>query len=302
MEIRVLKYFLAVARERSISKAAESLHITQPTLSRQLMDLEDELGTKLIVRSSKQLSLTGGGMLLKRRAEDIINLADKTKAEFLSGNNFVSGDVYIGGGETDAMRLIARIATELHREHPDIRYHIFSGDSDDITDKLDKGLLDFGVFVEPADITKYEYLRLPAADTWGLLMRCNSPLADKEYIEPEDLWDLPLIVSRQALLSRDIPKWIKQDFEKLNIVATYNLLYNASLMADEGLGYVLCLDKIIRTNEKKTLCFRPLKSEMSVHLDIVWKKYQMFSQAAELFLKRLQIIYSNYIYDNAFDI
>ena len=302
MEIRVLKYFLAVARERSISKAAESLHITQPTLSRQLMDLEDELGTKLIVRSSKQLSLTGGGMLLKRRAEDIINLADKTKAEFLSGNNFVSGDVYIGGGETDAMRLIAHIATELHREHPDIHYHIFSGDSDDIVDKLDKGLLDFGVFVEPADVTKYEYLRLPTTDTWGLLMRCNSHLADKECIEPEDLWDLPLIVSRQTLLSRDIPKWIKQDFEKLNIVATYNLLYNASLMADEGLGYVLCLDKIIRTNEKKTLCFRPLKSEMSVHLDIVWKKYQMFSQAAELFLKRLQIIYSNYIYDNAFDI
>ena len=288
MEIRVLKYFLAVARERSISKAAESLHITQPTLSRQLMDLEDELGTKLIVRSSKQLSLTGDGMLLKRRAEDIINLADKTKAEFLSGNNFVSGDVYIGGGETDAMRLIAHIATELHREHPDIHYHIFSGDSDDIADKLDKGLLDFGVFVEPADVTKYEYLRLPTTDTWGLLMRCNSHLADKECIEPEDLWDLPLIVSRQTLLSRDIPKWIKQDFEKLNIVATYNLLYNASLMADEGLGYVLCLDKIIRTNEKKTLCFRPLKSEMSVHLDIVWKKYQMFSQAAELFLKRLQ--------------
>ena len=277
-----------MARERSISKAAESLHITQPTLSRQLMDLEDELGTKLIVRSSKQLSLTGGGMLLKRRAEDIINLADKTKAEFLSDNNLISGDVYIGGGETDAMRLIARIATEIHNEYPDIHYHIFSGDSDDISDKLDKGLLDFGVFVEPADVTKYEYLRLPVVDTWGLLMRCSSPLADKECIEPEDLWDLPLIVSRQTLLSRDIPKWIKQDFEKLNIVATYNLLYNASLMADEGLGYVLCLDKIIRTNEKKTLCFRPLKSEMFVHLDIVWKKYQMFSQAAELFLKRLQ--------------
>ncbi len=288
MEIRVLKYFLAVARELSISKAAESLHITQPTLSRQLMDLEDELGTKLIVRSSKQLSLTGGGMLLKRRAEDIINLADKTKAEFLSDNNLISGDVYIGGGETDAMRLIARIATEIHNEYPDIHYHIFSGDSDDISDKLDKGLLDFGVFVEPADVTKYEYLRLPVVDTWGLLMRCSSPLADKECIEPEDLWDLPLIVSRQTLLSRDIPKWIKQDFEKLNIVATYNLLYNASLMADEGLGYVLCLDKIIRTNEKNTLCFRPLKSEMSVHLDIVWKKYQVFSQASELFLKRLQ--------------
>lgn len=288
MEIRVLKYFLAVARERSISKAAKSLHITQPTLSRQLMDLEDELGTKLIVRSSKQLSLTGDGMRLKRRAEDIINLADKTKTEFLSDNNSISGDVYIGGGETDAMRMLVRIAAQLRGEHPDVHFHIYSGDSDDITDKLDKGLYDFGVFVEPADVSKYEYIRLPAVDKWGILMRADSPLADKEYIEPEDLRDLPLIVSRQSLTSRDIPKWLGRDFDKLNIAATYNLLYNASLMADEGLGYVLCLDKIIRTNEKKTLCFRPLKSEMSVHLDIVWKKYQMFSQAAELFLKRLQ--------------
>lgn len=288
MEIRVLKYFLAVARELSISAAADTLHITQPTLSRQLMDLEEELGTQLIIRSSKKLSLTADGMLLKKRAEDIVNLADKTKAEFLSDDNLISGDIYIGGGETDAMRFIARIATEIHSEYPDIHYHIFSGDSDDITDKLDKGLLDFGVFVEPADVTKYEYLRLPAIDTWGLLMKCDSPLASKDYIEPTDLWDLPLIVSRQTLLSRDMPKWIQQDFEKLNVVATYNLLYNASLMADEGLGYVLCLDKIIRTNEKKTLCFKPLKSEMAVHLDIVWKKYQMFSKAAELFLKRLQ--------------
>lgn len=288
MEIRVLKYFLAVARERSISKAAESLHITQPTLSRQLMDLEDELGTKLIVRSSKQLSLTGDGMRLKRRAEDIINLADKTKAEFLSDNNLISGDVYIGGGETDAMRMLVRIAAQLRGEHPDVHFHIYSGDSDDITDKLDKGLFDFGVFVEPADVSKYEYIRLPAVDKWGILMRADSPLADKEYIEPEDLRDLPLIVSRQSLTSRDIPKWLGRDFDDLNVVATYNLLYNASLMADEGLGYVLCLDKIIRTNEGKTLTFRPLKSDMEVHLDIVWKKHQVFSKAAELFLQRLR--------------
>ncbi len=288
MEIRVLKYFLAVARELSISAAADTLHITQPTLSRQLMDLEEELGTQLIIRSSKKLSLTADGMRLKKRAEDIVTLADKTKAEFLSDNSLINGDIYIGGGETDAMRLIARIASEIHSEYPDIRYHLYSGDSDDIADKLDKGLLDFGVFVEPADLTKYEYLRLPAVDTWGILMRCDSHLAGKDYIEEKDLWNIPLIVSRQTLLSRDMPKWIKKDFENLNIVSTYNLLYNASLMADEGLGYVLCLDKIIRTNEKKTLCFRPLKSEMSVHLDIVWKKYQMFSKAAELFLKTLQ--------------
>lgn len=288
MEIRVLKYFLAVAREMSISAAADTLHITQPTLSRQIMDLEKELGAQLIVRSSKKLSLTPDGMRLKKRAEEIISLADKTAAEFSSGESHVGGDVYIGGGETDAMRMLVRIAARLHDEHSDVHFHIFSGDSDDITDKLDKGIFDFGVFVEPADVSKYEYIRLPAVDKWGILMRADSPLAAKEYIEPADLRGVPLIVSRQSLTSRDIPKWIGRNFDDLNVVATYNLLYNASLMADEGLGYVLCLDKIIRTNEEKTLTFRPLRSDMEVHLDIVWKKHQVFSKAAELFLQRLR--------------
>ena len=288
MEIRVLKYFLAVARELSISKAAEALHITQPTLSRQLMDLEEELCTKLIVRSSKRLSLTGDGMLLKRRAEDIVGLADKTLSEFTSGNDMVNGDIYIGGGESDAMRLIARIAAEMRAEYPNIRFHIFSNDSDDIADKLEKGLLDFGVFIEVADITKYEYLRIPAYDTLGILMRSDSPLAARDVIRPEDLWDLPLIVSRQILHNKDVMKWLKKDFDQLNVAATYNLLYNAALMADEGLGYVLCLDKIIRTNEKRTICFRPLASDIKIHIDIAWKKHQAFSKPAELFLERLR--------------
>ena len=287
MEIRVLKYFLAIARELNISKAAEALHITQPTLSRQLMDLEEELGTKLVVRSSKKLSLTGDGMLLKRRAEDIVSLADKTISEFTSGNEMINGDIYIGGGESDAMRLIARIAAEMREEYPNIHFHIFSNDSDDIADKLNKGLLDFGIFMEPADITKYEYLRLPAFDTLGVLMRSDCPLAARDVIRPEDLYHLPLIVSRQMLHSRDVMKWLKKDFEQLNVAATYNLLYNAALMADEGLGYVLCFDKIIRTNEKKTICFRPLASDIKMHIDIAWKKYQAFSKPAELFLKRL---------------
>lgn len=293
MEIRVLRYFLAVARELSISRAADTLHITQPTLSRQLMDLENELGTQLIIRSSKKLSLTADGMLLKKRAEDIVSLADKTKAEFSSDDNLVTGDIYIGGGETDAMRLISRIATELRLEYPNVNYHIFSGDKEDIEYKLDKGLLDFGLFIGFSDIDKYEHLSLPIADTWGLLMRIDSPLAKRDVIKAEDLWDIPLIISRQSVLSRDIQKWIQRDFDKLNIVATYNLLFNASLMADEGLGYVLCLDKIVRTNEKKTLCFRPLDSDLKVHIDIAWKKYQVFSKPSELFLKKLQEKFGN---------
>lgn len=288
MEIRVLRYFLAVAKELSISAAADTLHITQPTLSRQLMDLEKELGTQLIIRSSKKLSLTADGMLLKKRAEDIVNLADKTKAEFLSGDSLISGDVYIGGGETDAMRLIARAATDLHLEYPDVRYHILSGDKEDIAYKLDKGLLDFGLFIGFADIDKYEHICLPTVDRWGIIMRADSPLAEKEAIEPQDLWELPLIVSRQTLLSHDMQKWIGRDYEELNITATYNLLYNAALMADEGLGYVLSLDKLIRTNDEMNICFRPLKSDMKLPIDIAWKKYQVFSKASELFLKKLQ--------------
>lgn len=288
MEIRVLKYFLTVARELSISKAAEALHITQPTLSRQLMDLEEELGTKLIVRSSKRLSLTADGMLLKRRAEDIIGLTDKTISEITSRNDIINGDIYIGGGETDAMRLIARVAAELRSDYPDVRFHIFSNDGDEIADKLDKGLLDFGIFVEPADIAKYEYLRIPAFDTLGILMRADSPLAARDCIRPEDLWDLPLIVSRQMLHSKELAKWLKRDFDRLNVVATYNLLYNAALMADEGLGCVLCIDKLIRTNEKRTLCFRPLAADIKIHIDIAWKKHQTFSKPAELFLERLR--------------
>ncbi len=288
MEFRVLKYFLAVTRELSISAAADTLHITQPTLSRQLMDLEKELGTQLIIRSSKKLSLTADGMLLKKRAEDIVNLADKTKAEFLSDNNSVNGDVYIGGGETDAMRLIARIANELHSEYPDVHHHIFSGDKEDIAYKLDKGLLDFGLFVGFNGIDKYEHIRLPAIDRWGIFMRTDSPLAERDTIEPKDLWNLPLIVSRQTLLSDDIKKWIGRNYDELNIIATYNLLYNAAIMADEGLGYVLSLDKLIRTNDEMNICFRPLKLDIKIHIDVAWKKYQIFSRPAELFLKKLQ--------------
>nr|QGT51200.1 LysR family transcriptional regulator [uncultured Firmicutes bacterium] len=290
MEIRVLRYFLTVARELSISGAANILHITQPTLSRQLMDLEQELGTQLIVRSSKKLSLTADGMLLKKRAEDIVNLADKTKSEFLAEDNTIGGDIYIGGGEMEAIRFIAKAAKELCEEYPSIHYHIYSGDKEDVAYKLDKGLLDFGIFVEPADITKYESLRLPGSDRWGLLMRKDSPLAKKDGIESKDLWEIPLIISRQTPFDKSMEKWIGRAFDKLNVVATYNLLYNAALMAEAGLGYLLCLDKLANTNKNDMLCFVPLHSDMEICLDIAWKKHQIFSKPAELFLKKLESI------------
>ncbi len=290
MEIRVLRYFLAVAREESISAAAQALHITQPTLSRQIMDLERELGCKLFSRGGRnhKLTLTQDGMLLRKRAEEIITLTDKTESEFASSDSLISGDVYIGGGETDAMRIIAKTAQKLKRDHQGIRYHLFSGNADDVTEKLDSGLLDFGILIEPADIAKYNYIRLPATDRWGLLMRNDSPLAKKERITPADLEGLPLIVSRQTLVRNEISGWMGVDFEKLNIVATYNLVFNASLMVDEGFGYALCLDKLVNTSRGSSLCFKPLYPKLEAHLDIVWKKYREFSKAEEKFLSMLK--------------
>ena len=288
MDIRVLRYFMAVTREESISGAAESLHMTQPTLSRQLMDLEEKIGNKLLIRGNRRITLTEDGMLLRKRAAEILDLVDKTEAELTAPDEVVSGDIYIGGGETNAMRLIARIAKDLQTSCPDICYHLYSGNADDVTERLDKGLLDFGILIEPADMKKYDYIRLPATDTWGVLMPKDCALASHDFIRPEDIWELPVITSRQSTVSNEFSGWLKKDFGKLNIVATYNLIYNASLMVEEGLGYALCLDKLVNTSENSRLCFRPLTPKMEAHLDIVWKKYQVFSSAAERFLGKVQ--------------
>lgn len=288
MEIRVLRYFLTVAREESISGAADYLHVTQPTLSRQIRDLEEELGTKLLIRGNRNVTLTNEGILLRKRAEEIVSLVEKTESEFNTSDGIISGDIYIGGGETDAMRLIARIAKNLHNDYSHVRYHIFSGNADDVTERLDQGLLDFGILIEPADMKKYDYIRLPATDIWGVLMRKDSPLASHNTISPKDLLDLPIISSRQTLVRNEISGWIGKDFEKMNIVATYNLVYNAALLVEEGLGYALCLDKLVNTIGNNNLCFKPLHPKLEASLDVVWKKYQIFSSAAEEFLKRIQ--------------
>lgn len=288
MELRILKYFLAVAREESISGAAQALHMTQPTLSRQLMDLEEELGKQLLIRGSRRITLTEEGMLLRKRAAEILDLVEKAEAELTAPDEVVNGDIYIGGGETESMRMIAEIATGLQRSCPDIRYHLYSGNADDVTERLDKGLLDFGVLIEPANMKKYDYIRLPATDTWGLLMPRDCPLAARPVVRPQDLWYLPIITSQQSMLSNEFSGWLGKEFEKLRIVATYNLVYNASLLVAAGMGYALCLDKLVNTSEESPLCFRPLEPRMEVHLDIVWKKYQVFSGAAERFLKEVR--------------
>lgn len=290
MEFRVLKYFLAVSREESISRAAEYLHLSQPTLSRQLMQLEEDLGCKLMNRGKRnhKVSLTDEGIRLRRRAEEIVELIDKTEAEFTTRDDSVSGDIYIGGGETDAMRFIAKTARELQDEYPHIHYHLFSGNAEDVADRLGKGLLDFAVLVGTADKSKYDFLPLPVSDIWGLLMPKDCPLASKRRIRPEDLEGLPLLVSRQALDNNELSGWHGGGFEKLNIVATYNLIFNAALMVEEGLGYALALEKLVNTTGDSKLCFRRLEPRLEAHLDIVWKKYQVFSKATAKFIERLQ--------------
>ncbi len=288
MDIRVLQYFLAVAREASITKAAQSLNMTQPPLSRQLKELEEELGKQLFIRGNRRVTLTEEGMILRKRAEEMVELMEKTKAEVSSSGENISGEIYIGGGETEGIRLIAKAAEKIQRKHPGISYHLFSGNADDVTERLDRGLLDFGILIEPADIKKYDFIRLPTKDRWGLLMRRDHPLAEKNGIQPEDLQGLPLIASRQSLAHNELSGWLGKQYESLQIVTTYNLLYNASLMVEEKVGCALCLDHIIPEYENSPLCFRPLEPQIEVGLDIVWKKYQVFTKPATLFLNTLQ--------------
>lgn len=288
MELRVLQYFLAVAREQSVSGAAEYLHLSQPTLSRQLKDLEEELGKQLFIRGNRKITLTDEGMTLRKRAEEIMDLVKKTKDEIMFSDETITGNVYIGAGETEAVRILARAAHQLQKDFPQIHIHISSGDTTDVTERLNKGLIDFGVLFDPTDLSEYNHMRIPTKDEWGVLMRRDSPLAEKEFITPEDLWEKPLIISRQQKEGSALSIWLKQDFSKLNIVATYSLLYNGSLMVEEGIGYALCLNHIVNPTGESSLCFRPLSPKLDMGLNVVWKKYQLLNKASEKFLERLQ--------------
>lgn len=293
MELRVLRYFLAVAREQSIVRAAESLHLSQPTLSTQIRALEEELGRQLLIRGTKgtrKVTLTEEGMILRKRAEEILNLVQKTEREISLSDETIVGDVYIGTGETDAVRFLARAARELYQTYPGIRYHISSGNAAFVSEQLDKGLIDFGVVFGNVDHTKYHSIELPFKDVWGVLMKRDSPLAARETIHPEDLWDKPLIISGQEDSKATLAAWIGKELSELEITATYNLLFNASLMVEEGLGYAIGLDKIINTSGDSKLCFRPLAPKREAGMHIVWKKYQVFSKASGKFIEKLKEI------------
>lgn len=288
MEIRVLKYFLAVSREQSFSKAAESLFLSQPTLSRQLKDLEDELGKQLFIRGSKRITLTEEGMILRKRAEEIIELIDKTEQEVKLTDEEITGTIYIGAGETHAISLIARTANKLSEQYPNIHYNFYSADGVDVSERLDKGLIDFGILFEPTDLSRYDSISIPIHDTWGILMRRDSLLAEKKYIEPRDLWDIPMIVPRQMDDGSALSSLLGKSDGLLDIKAQYNLVYNASVMVSEGMGYALCFDRLINVSGDSALCFKPLYPTTEAVCHFAWKKYPVFTKAAQKFLDQFR--------------
>lgn len=286
MEIRVLRYFLEAAREENITKAAAYLHISQPTLSKQLKDLEQELGRKLFVRSNYSIKLTDEGMLLRKRAEDILEMVHKTTDEFKSLGTVTGGDVYMGCAESHLVKYLARAIKDFKQLYPGFRYHIQSGNTEQVTERLDRGLLDMALIVESPNLSHYNYIEIPGVDTWGLLMRKDHPLAKKETITADDLIGIDLICSEQSMKA-DIPRWCGQKADALNFTGFTNLFYNGSVFVREGLGCMLTFANLADTGSDSDLCFRPLFPVLENKMYIIWKKYQVFTPIAELLIKEL---------------
>ncbi len=290
MEIRTLKYFLTIAREENISNAAKYLHITQPTLSRQMKELEDSFNKTLFIRGSRKILLTEEGMLLRKRAEEILSLVEKTEAEILNADNDIKGTIYIGAAEADSIRPIIKIMKDIKQEYPNINYNFSSGNASDVCSKLDNGLIDFGILLDSNKIDKYNYLKIPTTIKWGLLTRKDNSIAKKTSITLKDIENIPLIVSAQH--AEENSKNSIYYGKLKNIVASYNLIYNAALMVDEGLGSAICIDKLVSTDKENNLTFIPFKDSIEVDMYIFWKKNQIFSKPSEHFLKILQAKYN----------
>ena len=284
MEIRTLRYFLAVAREENMTRAAEMLHVTQPTLSKALRSLEDELGKKLFLRHSFRIELTEEGALLRDRAEDLVSMADKIEKEFLSLDDLTGGELYFGLAESYQIRRLARGLRTLKDLCPGLHYHITSGDTEQVTEKLDRGLLDFAVICETPDARKYDSLAFPEGDRFGLLLPEDAPLAQKERIRAADLAGLPLFASEQSWV-KDIAPWAKDRFRDFRLEGSFRLAYNGSLFTMERLGYLLTLEHLVNTAPGSGLVFRPLEPELKLSFYLIWNKYQTFTPVAERFLE-----------------
>lgn len=287
MEIRVLRYFLEIARESNMSRAAETLHVSQPTLSKQMKDLETELGKKLFRRGSTSVSLTDEGMLLRKRAEDILAMVDKTTEEFRELDNITGGEVHIGCAESPQIKYLAQVIKAFREDYPLFRYHLTSGNTEQVVERLDRGLIDFAFIVEPPNLEKYNYIEIPGVDVWGLGIKKNHPLAKKEAIVFDDLIGLNLICSEQGM-KFDIARWCGEKTDLLNLSGTVNLCYNGGIFVEEGVGCMLTFERLMNTGDDSDLCFRPLFPRLETKMYIIWKKYQVFTPIAELLLDELK--------------
>lgn len=286
MDVRILRYFLAVAREENITRAAESLHIAQPSLSKQLMELEQELGKKLFIRGKRKITLTEDGVLLRRRADEIVDLFEKTEREIRSDTVDVSGEIFFGGTPT---KTVLHTAAMLRADHPGVQFSFYSNDATEVIERLDHGNLDFAVLLQPVDTTKYEYISLPDTSQWGILMSSDCALAKKAVVSKEDFCQIPLILHRRAGLQREIASWAQAELEHIHIAATYNVVNGSPVpFVTNGLGYFLTVDNHLTAELDPAICFHPLDPPLEIHYALVWKRYPVFSKAAEAFLNRIK--------------
>ena len=290
MELRTLRYFLAAAQEENMTRASEILHVTQPTLSRQIMDLERELGVTLILRGKNGLTLTDDGRFFRQRAQEIVELTDRLEKDIAGQKKDISGMVVIGASEVGGSQTLAKLIKEFSEKYPAVQFTLYNETVDNIKDRLDKGLVDIGLLLEPADVTKYDYVRLDRQDTWGLLMRDDHPLADKESLTVEDVASCPLLLPLRENIRAEILHWLGREENELRIPLFYTLLSNAALMVAEGLGCAFCMDGALAIRSDPILRFIPLEPRHMTHSVLVWKKKKLFSPAASLFIQEINML------------
>ena len=293
MELRTLQYFLAVTKEENITRAAESLHISQPYLSKQLMELENEFGKKLLIRGKRKITLTEDGIILRKRAEEILSLVEKTEADLSASNPQVSGEITIGGNPTIT---VLNTAARIRSKYPDVHFQFYSSDAIDVLERLEHGSIDVAIFLEPIDISEYDYVSLPEASRWGVLMASDCELARKDYVEKNDLLEIPLIFHRRTGLQQLISHWADTDIENFNIAATYNVVNGSpTKFIKSGLGVYLTTEDLLPTVLEQDVCFRPLNPPLEIHYALIWKRTAFQSKAAEVFLQELKQAVSSII-------
>lgn len=285
MEIRVLRYFLTVVREESITKASEVLHITQPTLSRQLAQMEDEIGVKLFNRGTRKITLTDEGILLRRRAEEILSLVDKTEQELLEQEEQIEGKITIGCGEIQAVQILPQIFSSFSEKYPNVTFDIFTATADLVKEQMDKGLIDVGLLLEPIDIEKYDFIRLPIKEKWVVLMKPDDPLYKKESVTPKDLANLPLILPRRMRVQNELASWFGDYYKNLNIKFTSNLSTNGAIMVSEGLAYSVVIEGAVPFWDSNKIAYKPLSPALTATSVLAWKRQQPFSPAATKFIE-----------------